>query len=133
MLNGNIVLSTIQNGHLPFFEGLTAKSIRWVRAVDEFSNVLKSTSLNHRQREIAISSANPVQISVDEPPFVKTSENGIVSAFGDNLVNIRHENHKAMVTITVEENVREKQNAKIGISHCQLEKLSIAPPVYCTY
>ncbi|KAL6517769.1 hypothetical protein OROMI_033470 [Orobanche minor] len=100
-LKDNVVLATTKHrGHLPFFEGLTAKSIWWVRAVDEFFDVLKSISLNHRQREIAISSENPLQTSVDEAPFVKTSGTGIVSAVGDNLVNIRHE----------------KQNMGIGIS-----------------
>ncbi|KAL6494486.1 hypothetical protein OROGR_031286 [Orobanche gracilis] len=90
---------------------------RWVRAVDKIFNVLKTTSLNHRQREIAISSANPLQIAVDESPFVKNSETGVVSAVGDNLVNRRQKNHKVVVTITAEENARGKQNIEIGISH----------------
>ncbi|KAH6762593.1 alpha/beta-Hydrolases superfamily protein [Perilla frutescens var. hirtella] len=53
-LNNNIVLAATQHGgHLSFFEGLTAKSIWWVRAVDEFLGVLQSSPLNHRRKQMA--------------------------------------------------------------------------------
>ncbi|XP_057780303.1 embryogenesis-associated protein EMB8-like isoform X2 [Salvia miltiorrhiza] len=43
-LNKNVVLATTEHGgHLPFFEGLTAKSVWWVRAVDEFFSILQSS------------------------------------------------------------------------------------------
>ncbi|RVW70949.1 Embryogenesis-associated protein EMB8 [Vitis vinifera] len=49
--NKNIILATTKHGgHLGFFEGLTAKSLWWVRAVDEFFNVLHSTEFIHRKR-----------------------------------------------------------------------------------
>ncbi|KAL3814518.1 hypothetical protein ACJIZ3_015786 [Penstemon smallii] len=42
-INDNVVLATTRHGgHLPFFEGLTANSLWWVRAVDEFFTVLQS-------------------------------------------------------------------------------------------
>ncbi|KAK6159648.1 hypothetical protein DH2020_003029 [Rehmannia glutinosa] len=103
-LNKNVILATTQHGgHLPFFEGLTAKSVWWVRAVDEFFGVLKSSPLSHRKKEVQmpVSSANPQHTSIDKALFVKSSENGIISA-EDKF----HE----------EENVQEKPNAEIGIN-----------------
>ncbi|KAK6121345.1 hypothetical protein DH2020_044917 [Rehmannia glutinosa] len=50
-LNTNVVLATTQHGgHLPFFEGLAAKSVWWVRAVDEFFDALQSSPLSHRKK-----------------------------------------------------------------------------------
>ncbi|KAL3350048.1 hypothetical protein AABB24_022866 [Solanum stoloniferum] len=49
--NKNVVLATTQHGgHLGYLEGMTAKSLWWVRAVDEFLCALNSSSLNHREK-----------------------------------------------------------------------------------
>ncbi|XP_073128447.1 embryogenesis-associated protein EMB8-like isoform X2 [Henckelia pumila] len=59
-LNSNIVLATTQHGgHLPYFEGLAAKSVWWVRAVEEFFSVLQSSPLSHRKKQ-ATSSLIPM-------------------------------------------------------------------------
>ncbi|GFQ04524.1 embryogenesis-associated protein emb8 [Phtheirospermum japonicum] len=54
-LNPNVVLATTQHGgHLPFFEGLAANGIWWVRAVDEFFGALQSSPLSQRKKEVKI-------------------------------------------------------------------------------
>ncbi|KAK6157027.1 hypothetical protein DH2020_011275 [Rehmannia glutinosa] len=90
-------------------EAIPWDECRWVRAVDEFFGVLKSSPLSHRKKSVEsvlkvqmpVSSANPQHTSIDKAPFVKSSENGIISA-EDKF----HE----------EENVQEKPNAEIGIN-----------------
>ncbi|XVF46008.1 hypothetical protein PTKIN_Ptkin02bG0253700 [Pterospermum kingtungense] len=41
--NENIILATTHGGHLAFYEGLTASSLWWVRAVDEFFGVIRTS------------------------------------------------------------------------------------------
>ncbi|KAI3445597.1 hypothetical protein Pfo_002262 [Paulownia fortunei] len=118
-LNNNVVLATTQHGgHLPFFEGLTAKSVWWVRAVDEFFSALKSSPPSHRKKEVQmpVSSANPLQTSIDQAPSVNVLENGIVAAVGNDLADVGVEHHKVEDTVCAEGNAQEKQNSKIGIS-----------------
>ncbi|XP_075477246.1 embryogenesis-associated protein EMB8-like [Primulina tabacum] len=86
-LNSNIVLATTQHGgHLPYFEGLTAKSVWWVRAVEEFFSVLQSSPLSRRKKEMPDSSFNsPIRSSIDHAPYVHIVEDGIVTAVGDEV------------------------------------------------
>lgn len=86
-LNSNVVLATTQHGgHLPYFEGLAAKSVWWVRAVEEYFSVLQSSSLSHRKKEMPDSSFNsPIQSSIDHAPYVHIVEDGIVTAVGDEV------------------------------------------------
>ncbi|KAL3838889.1 hypothetical protein ACJIZ3_023480 [Penstemon smallii] len=54
-INDNVVLATTQHGgHLPFFEGLTANSLWWVKAVDEFFTVLQSIPKKGAEMEVSL-------------------------------------------------------------------------------
>ncbi|KAJ8749323.1 hypothetical protein K2173_018806 [Erythroxylum novogranatense] len=81
--NENIILATTHHGgHLAYFEGLTANSLWWVRAVNEFFNVLHSSSLRNRKRKSS-SWTVPLESSIDQGPYVNVMENGMVTAVGD--------------------------------------------------
>ncbi|XAR56312.1 Alcohol O-acetyltransferase [Bertholletia excelsa] len=81
--NKNIVLATTQHGgHLAHFEGLNAKSLWWVRAVHEFFNVLHSSPLIHRKREIQIPQLVSYQ-EIDQGPYLNVTEDGMLAATGD--------------------------------------------------
>ncbi|KAH6802449.1 alpha/beta-Hydrolases superfamily protein [Perilla frutescens var. frutescens] len=85
-LNANVVLATTEHGgHLPFFEGLTARTVWWVRAVDEFFDVLQSSPLSHRKKEMPVPSANPLESSIDQAPYVHVSEDGMVTGVSDEV------------------------------------------------
>ncbi|XP_057977035.1 embryogenesis-associated protein EMB8-like isoform X3 [Malania oleifera] len=52
--NKNIVLVTTQHGgHVAHYEGLTAKSMWWVRATDEFLRVIHSSQMSCRKKEVS--------------------------------------------------------------------------------
>ncbi|KAK9077068.1 hypothetical protein SSX86_005403 [Deinandra increscens subsp. villosa] len=52
-VNKNIILATTQHGgHLGYFDGIDAKGVWWVRAVDEFLTVLGSSKLIKRQNKM---------------------------------------------------------------------------------
>lgn len=73
--NKNIILATTEHGgHLAYFEGMDAKSLWWVRAVDEFLGILQSSKLMHKPKEVEISP----QISPLE--FVNVVEHGLITA-----------------------------------------------------
>lgn len=80
--NKNVVLASTQHGgHLAFFEGMSAKSIWWVRAVGEYLSLLQSSPLIHRRKEDQVSSiTNPLESSIDEGPYVNIAEDGRASA-----------------------------------------------------
>ncbi|XP_057465496.1 embryogenesis-associated protein EMB8-like [Actinidia eriantha] len=90
--NKNIVLATTQHGgHLAFYEGITAKSIWWVRAVHEFFSVLQTSSLIHRKKDEEIQvphSISPQESSIDQAPHVNITEDGMVTAMGNEQTNI---------------------------------------------
>ncbi|PSS02895.1 Embryogenesis-associated protein [Actinidia chinensis var. chinensis] len=90
--NKNIVLATTQHGgHLAFYEGITAKSIWWVRAVHEFFSVLQTSSLIHRKKEAEIQvphSISPQESSIDQAPHVNITEDGMVTAMGNEQTNV---------------------------------------------
>ncbi|XP_021849323.1 embryogenesis-associated protein EMB8 isoform X2 [Spinacia oleracea] len=81
--NKNIVLATPQHGgHLAFFEGITASSLWWVRAVTEFLGVLHSSPYMHRQKKVQKPGlVLPPEPSIDQGPYVNVSaQGGMVAA-----------------------------------------------------
>ncbi|PHT97748.1 hypothetical protein BC332_33310 [Capsicum chinense] len=75
--NKNVVLATTQHGgHLGHLEGMTAKSLWWVRAIDEYLCALNSSSLNCREKIQNTTVDSPLK-SIDEAPYVNVM-NGLV-------------------------------------------------------
>ncbi|XP_077248793.1 uncharacterized protein LOC143888304 [Tasmannia lanceolata] len=88
--NKNIVLATTAHGgHLAFFEGITANSLWWVRAADEFLTALHSSPFMHKQKKIQNSGHySTLESSIDKAPYVNVMEDGMVTATGnDQMVN----------------------------------------------
>ncbi|KAK4339890.1 hypothetical protein RND71_041352 [Anisodus tanguticus] len=80
--NKNVVLATTQHGgHLGYLEGMTAKSLWWVRAVDEFLCVLNSSSLIRIEKIQNTTVDSPLKSSIDKAPCVNFREGGLVIAF----------------------------------------------------
>jgi len=80
--NPNVVLAvTKHGGHLGFFEGITAHSVWWVRALTEYMTVMLPSPLMHKQSEIAVSNLNTAQGSdLDKGPYLRMSDSGEVAA-----------------------------------------------------
>lgn len=108
--NKNIVFAATRcGGHLAFFEGITANRLWWVKAVDEFLSVLYTSPYMHRRKKVQ----NPIQhspteTSIDQGPYVTITEEGMVSAVGneptspivnesDNQVTAERETRKIVV------------------------------------
>ncbi|XP_059454695.1 LOW QUALITY PROTEIN: embryogenesis-associated protein EMB8 [Corylus avellana] len=90
--NKNVVLATIKHGgHLAFFEGITASGLWWVRAVEEFLDVLHSSPYMHVQKKMQNSGPHfSSDSAIDQGPFVNVAD-GMVSAMcneqnGDDVV-----------------------------------------------
>ncbi|XP_024530780.1 phospholipase ABHD3 [Selaginella moellendorffii] len=70
-LNPNVLLAvTRHGGHLAYFEGLTAKSIWWVRAIEEFFQVIVSSSpvpVSEDPSPQPVSEPLPVVAAAEEP------------------------------------------------------------------
>ncbi|KAJ6693594.1 hypothetical protein OIU85_004377 [Salix viminalis] len=82
--NPNIVLATPQHGgHLAFFEGLTASTSWWIRAVDEFLDVLRSSPYIHVQKKQTSGQLSALDSSIDQYPRLHGAEDGIVTAASD--------------------------------------------------
>nr|XP_027113220.1 phospholipase ABHD3 [Coffea arabica] len=98
--NKNIILATTQHGgHLAYFEGITAKSVWWVRAVDEFFSILNSNPLIHTSKEMQVASPSPEEISIDQAPYVNVVEDGMVTAIGNGqLADMGHLNNDNMAS-----------------------------------
>ncbi|KAH0731854.1 hypothetical protein KY289_003042 [Solanum tuberosum] len=80
--NKNVVLATTQHGgHLGYLEGMTAKSLWWVRAVDEFLCALNSSSLNHREKLYSLLTYR--ECASHESPELIKREGGLVTAFSN--------------------------------------------------
>ncbi|KAL4385536.1 hypothetical protein GQ457_15G016480 [Hibiscus cannabinus] len=74
-VNENIILATTQHGgHLAFYEGVTASSLWWIRAVHEFFGVLSTNPFIKARRK------GPVQCSIDEGADVNVMGDGPVTA-----------------------------------------------------
>lgn len=83
--NKNIVLATTQHGgHLAFFEGFTASGLWWVRAVNEFLEVLYSSSYMHIQKKKESSGPHSALLpsSIDQGPYLNVAD-GMVAAMGN--------------------------------------------------
>ncbi|CAK7323586.1 unnamed protein product [Dovyalis caffra] len=81
--NPNIVLATPQHGgHLAFFEGLTATSFWWIRAVDEFLGVLRSSRYMHVQKKQTSGQRSVLDSAIDQHPHLHVSVDGIVTPAG---------------------------------------------------
>ncbi|CAH9058726.1 unnamed protein product [Cuscuta europaea] len=83
--NKNIILATTKHGgHLAFFEGLTATSVWWVRAVDEYFEALYSSPfIKERGTRDATTSTNLIESSIDQAPYVRLIDDGMVTAVAD--------------------------------------------------
>ncbi|XP_010442473.1 PREDICTED: phospholipase ABHD3 [Camelina sativa] len=78
--NKNIVLATTTHGgHLAYYEGMTATSMWWTRAVQEYFEVLLSSPFADRRQKMQII-PEPLGSSIDQGPFVDTGEDGMVAA-----------------------------------------------------
>ncbi|KAL2477617.1 alpha/beta-hydrolase superfamily protein [Forsythia ovata] len=126
-LNKNIVLAITQHGgHLGFFEGITAKSVWWVRAVDEFFGALQSSPLYHRKKEISVPSIDPPESLIDQAPYLNVEEDGMVTAVRSEPIADVGVQHKEDINQNKSEDViphaeeidhstRDKENAKIEL------------------
>ncbi|KAF9690292.1 hypothetical protein SADUNF_Sadunf01G0180300 [Salix dunnii] len=83
--NENIILAVTQHGgHLAYYEGISADSMWWVRAVDEFFDVLQSSPLRNRRKKVEGPGLSiPLESSIDQGPYVNVSEDGMVTAVGN--------------------------------------------------
>ncbi|KDP42430.1 hypothetical protein JCGZ_00227 [Jatropha curcas] len=83
--NENIILATTKHGgHLAYYEGITANSLWWVRAVNELFHVLHSSPLRNRKEKVEECSSTSVpQSSIDQGPFLNVMEGGMVTAMGN--------------------------------------------------
>ncbi|XP_010521047.1 PREDICTED: phospholipase ABHD3 [Tarenaya hassleriana] len=80
--NENIVLATTKHGgHLGYYEGMTATSMWWVRAVQEYFSVLLSSKFADRTLKVpAPATLNPLESSIDHGPYLNVTEEGMVMA-----------------------------------------------------
>ncbi|XP_065870481.1 uncharacterized protein [Euphorbia lathyris] len=118
--NENIILATTEHGgHLAYYEGITANSMWWVRAVDEFLQVLHSSSLRNKRKMEGSNLHNLCESSIDQGPFVNVMEDGMVTATTnsqDNVVEDTSSNEDELKTISDGErndNTTEKIDSKI--------------------
>ncbi|XP_071736856.1 embryogenesis-associated protein EMB8-like [Rutidosis leptorrhynchoides] len=79
-VNKNVILATTQHGgHLGYFDGLDAKGVWWVRAVDEFLTVLGSSTIIRRQNKMPESlRVSPQKSLIDKDSnirYVKKTDN----------------------------------------------------------
>ncbi|XP_022151798.1 phospholipase ABHD3 [Momordica charantia] len=84
--NRNVVLATtLRGGHLAFYEGITASSLWWVRAVHEFLGVLHSSPYIGvmKQMQKSQTTAPTPSFAIDKGPYVSVLEDGMVTAVGD--------------------------------------------------
>ncbi|OAY39755.1 phospholipase ABHD3 isoform X2 [Manihot esculenta] len=93
--NENIILATTQHGgHLGYYEGITASSLWWVRAVGEFFHVLHSSPLRNRRKKMEESNLTSVlESSIEHGPYVNVMEDGMVTAIGNNQDNVAADTH----------------------------------------
>ncbi|WCJ44112.1 alpha/beta-Hydrolases superfamily protein [Euphorbia peplus] len=111
--NPNIVLATPKHGgHLAFFEGLSATSLWWVRAVDEFLGILHSSPHIHVQKEQVSSVHLPEEISIDQGPYVNITEDGMVAAVGQEEQLNEEKSNSAPETTQTSEKYTKNPNVK---------------------
>ncbi|XP_015583669.1 embryogenesis-associated protein EMB8 isoform X2 [Ricinus communis] len=85
--NENIIMAiTKHGGHLAYYEGVTANSMWWVRAVDEFLHVLHSSPLRNRRKKVERSNSSILfESSIDQGPYMNVMEDGMVTTIGNRL------------------------------------------------
>ncbi|CAK7357111.1 unnamed protein product [Dovyalis caffra] len=94
--NENIILAVTQHGgHLAYYEGISADSIWWVRAVDEFFDVLQSSPLRNRRKKVeGPSLSTPLESPIDQGPYVNVLEDGMVTVVGNSQEDIIAEDER---------------------------------------
>ncbi|XP_078433843.1 alpha/beta-Hydrolases superfamily protein [Wolffia australiana] len=87
--NKNIVLATTAHGgHLGFFQGLRARSLWWVCAVDEFLGVLHSSPYVQEKKKIYTDGLHTtLESSIDKSPYVNVMEDGMVATVANDDVD----------------------------------------------
>ncbi|KAL3821092.1 hypothetical protein ACJIZ3_006997 [Penstemon smallii] len=123
-LNNNVVLATTQHGgHLPFFEGITANSVWWVRAVDEFFRALECSLHGNRKKEVQVpvsSVTNPLESSIDQAPYEHVSKDGLVTAVSSEVAEavVQHQENTDQNKTEEESNksVQQEQSAKMELN-----------------
>nr|XP_043628491.1 embryogenesis-associated protein EMB8-like [Erigeron canadensis] len=90
-VNKNVILATTEHGgHLGYFDGIDAKGVWWVRAVDEFLTVLGSSKIIRRQNKMPETLLVSPQRSLSSKDpytwFVKKT---------DNLIHVDNSSKKA--------------------------------------
>ncbi|KAK6945469.1 hypothetical protein RJ641_013013, partial [Dillenia turbinata] len=112
--NQNVVLATTKHGgHLAYYEGITATSMWWVRAVDEFLSVLHSSPFVLRKKEVQPSSSpGPSDPSVDQVPFVNIMKDGEVAVPGSEQRNgeVEDAHHEHLMKTTEDKNTSPGMN-----------------------
>jgi abhydrolase domain-containing protein 1/3 len=136
--NKNVVLATIKHGgHLAFFEGITASSLWWVRAANEFLDVLLASNYMHVQKKISAPN-KLLDSSIDQGPYVNVTEDGMVAASNnepttDNVeeINERQDTHHDSHDKVLEENKQDELVTKTesGDSSCIAKTASAHNPV----
>ncbi|XVE67467.1 hypothetical protein DITRI_Ditri08aG0163600 [Diplodiscus trichospermus] len=83
--NENVILATTPHGgHLAFYEGITASSLWWVRAVGEYFGVLSaSPSIKGRKKMQGSTVPKPLDSSIDQGPYLNVMGDGMVAAIGN--------------------------------------------------
>ncbi|KAL3843673.1 hypothetical protein ACJIZ3_001076 [Penstemon smallii] len=137
-LNNNVVLATTQHGgHLPFFEGITANSVWWVRAVDEFFRALQCSPQNNQKKEVQVpvsSVTSPLESSIDQAPYVHVSKDGLVTAVSDEVAEavVKHQGNTDENKTEEESNKsgQEEQSAKMELNQVsEQDTVEIVGPV----
>ncbi|KAK2404199.1 alpha/beta-Hydrolases superfamily protein [Trifolium repens] len=113
--NKNVVLATIKHGgHLAFFEGITASSLWWVRAANEFLDVLLASNYMHVQKKISAPN-KLLDSSIDQGPYVNVTEDGMVAASNNEPttddveeINERQDTHHDSHDKVLEENKQDE-------------------------
>ncbi|OMO92253.1 hypothetical protein COLO4_17736 [Corchorus olitorius] len=119
-LNENIILATTPHGgHLGFYEGIAASSLWWVRAVDEFFGVLRSSPyIKRRQKMQGSSLPGPLESSIDQGPYVNVTEDGMVAAVGNqprDAVQVDTPNEH-MVQSKKDEDTNQEKGTSVGLT-----------------
>ncbi|XWS24848.1 hypothetical protein CRYUN_Cryun27aG0020100 [Craigia yunnanensis] len=126
--NKNIVLATPQHGgHLAFFEGITASSLWWVRATDEFLGLLHSSPHMHVQKTKNSDLQLSMGSSIDQGPYVNIAEDGMVAAVGNEHAGNKVVEHFAGLGEIHNKERDQMVSATEQKHHLMEEKSDIAP------
>ncbi|CAK9211076.1 unnamed protein product [Sphagnum troendelagicum] len=127
--NPNVVLAvTKHGGHLGFFEGITAHSVWWVRALTEYMTVMLPSPLMHKQSEISVSNLNTAQGSdLDKGPYLRMSDSGEVAAEDLQPASFANTESRNKFTIKIPEELRAvngltRQDSAKKLSNTTIEK-----------